>query len=185
VVEYRHKPEQVWQAIMAVEEYRDWLLSRKQKLKFTASALKKSLFEGWHSRRWREQQERELQEKIRHAKESDRLALEKTFAKLAARKKAESQLQDVQWKLEEDKQNKKYEKDLEAWSVEYGALDPDKRAAFILDVLPADSLEDLGEERLAKFEKLVEKFTKTGGYGFKDVYDASFCLLLEYLLPVA
>jgi len=185
VVEYRHKPDQVWQAIMAAEEYRDWLSSRNQKLKFPASVLLKSFFEGWHSRRWHERQEQEMRKEMEHAEENSREALKKILNKLAKRKATEERFQEDQWKIEEDRQNRKYDQELKAWAAKYEKLESDKRVDFILRVLPEDSLDDLSEEQREKLEKTVAKFTKTGEHGFQEVYNLAFSLLLEYLLPGA
>ena len=185
VVEYKHKPDEVWQAIMAAEEYREWLSSHGRKLKFAASALRKSLFEGWRSRRWDEQREREMREEMIYAEENSRKALKKILARLAERKATEDRFQEDQWELEEKRQKRKYEQELKTWGKQYDALKPDERLAFVLSVLPQDSLGDLSAEQRGKLEKMTEKFTKTGEKGFREVYDAVFHLLLEYLLPVA
>jgi plasmid replication initiation protein len=185
VVEYEHKPDQVWQAIMAVEEYGEWLTARNQKLRFPASALKKALFEGWHSRKWQAQMERELEEEIRRAREEERAALKKTLAKLTARRKNEAKLQEEQWQFEDDRQNRKFEEKLKGWAAEYARLEPEKRMKFMLGVLPDGILDDLSEEQRHKTEKMVDKFTKSPDYGFREVYNLSFHLVLEYIAPFA
>lgn len=185
VVTYEHRPEQVWQAIMAVEEYKEWLTSRNKKLMFPASALKKAIFDGWYSRRWQAQRERELQAEIQQAKEDERKALEKTLAKLAARKKTEERLQEEQWSFENDRQDQKYQEKLKAWTVEYEKLEADKRMEFVLNALPDGLLENLTEKQNYNMEKMVSNVIKQEKHGFKELYSYFFHLVLEYLLPRA
>lgn len=183
VVEFSHKLEKVRQAVMAVEEYWEWLTAQGDKLKFPASAVKNAFFEGWHSRRWHEKQERELREAEQEAREEELKDLQKALKQLARHEKAGEKALESQWKAEQDHQNDKYQTQRDNWAGAYEKLETEKRLDFIMTSLPVDSLKILGEDELKKLKTTIGKFSRSQEYGFKEIYDMAFNLLLEHALP--
>lgn len=185
LVEYSHKENQVWQAVMAMEEYVEWLKSKGAKLKFPASALKKALFEGWHSKLWQKQQEEELKEAQQIADEKERQDLQKALKKLQARRKAAEKAQEEEWEYEQERQTEKWNQQMETWGAEFDRLELDKRAAFVLGVLPRDDWESLKKEERKKIETIIEKFVNNSEHDFKELHHAVFQMMLEFMLPFA
>lgn len=183
LVEHSHKEDQVWQAIMAVEEYADWLNFKGEKLKFPASTVKKALFESWYSQRWQKRREEELKEAQTKAEAKERKALQKALNTLLKRKKAAQIAQEEEWLFEEQRQTEKYNRQIADWTKEYDKLEPDKRVDFVLNVLPKDDYESLSEEEKKKLNQAIFNVTTGNEHSFAEIHHFVFQMLLEFLLP--
>lgn len=179
VIEHSHKPDDLWRAVIAVEEYAEWLSGKGEKLKFAASALKKSFFEGWHSKRWNDRQERELKQLKAEDRERERKDLQKALKQLERRQKKTDQNFEKQFEEEQTRQNQKYARQVAEWSLEYEKLEESKKETFIIEKLPDDLMTSLSGDQIKKVKGFAKKFTKNSSHSFTTIYDAAFSFLLE------
>ena len=184
VVEYNHKEDEVWQALMAVEEYSQWLEAKGRRLKYPSSTLKKSFFEGWQSRRWLERRERQLEEAEKSAREEQAQTLRRTLRSLKRRREATEAEQEERWMSEEKRQNLKHEKRLNQWALEYEGIETAGwMIDFVLDTLPADEFRELSKENLRDLRGAVAGFVADGSRTFREIHDLTFNLILGIVLP--
>ena len=175
---YHHKPDEVLQAIMAVEEFSSRLQAKNKKLKFPVKAVQLSFAEVWYSSRFHELKKMEAE--AAQQKEDQAVAVRlKEFLKIQEELKADKTRREQ----EPDDTIQKWEAQMNKSARQYQKAKPEERLRLILENLPQRDLEKLKAVKRVKLENLLILLIDKKTCKFKDIHWEGVSFLLAAQAP--
>jgi len=175
---YHHKPDQVLQAIMAVEEFVFRLKSKNIKLKFPVRVVQLSFAEVWYSPRFHQLKKREADA----AREKEDQAAAVHLGELL-KKQEELRTEELRREEEPDATIRKWEERMNKAERRYQKAEPEEKLSLILDLLPERDLKKLKAVKRAELENLLSLLIDKISYKFKDIHWEGVSFLLASQAP--